>query len=42
VYVLWEGIDFGPHVCKRILKTQQKNYLFHPNMWLINYIRKGP
>jgi hypothetical protein len=27
---------------KRILKTQQKNYFFHPNMWLINYVGKGP
>jgi hypothetical protein len=25
-------------ICKRILITQQKNYLFHPNMWLINYV----
>jgi hypothetical protein len=29
-------------LCKRILKTQQKNYLFHPNMWLINNVLKGP
>jgi hypothetical protein len=27
---------------KRILKTQQENYLFHSNMWLINYTRKSP
>jgi hypothetical protein len=30
------------YICKRILKTQQKNYLFYPKMWVMKRGRKGP